>query len=132
MYTSCIEPNYGNINHDGYVRVLNKMRKDGGKLVMNHRLKWEEANGPIPKGYEINHKCKNRKCCNVDHLECLPTKEHRALDNSLRYKRRRQCISAFLETHPNLTKKTIAKLFSVSTATVGNINRLNKGITNGT
>ena len=125
-YTNCVEPNYGNVNPDGYVRVLDKPRKEGGKLVMNHRLKWEEANGPIPKGHEINHKCKNRKCYNVDHLECLPTKEHRALDNSLRYKRRAECVMAHVLAYPKISQTKIGKLFGITQSGVSGIIARNK------
>lgn len=52
---------------------------------MRHRLVWEVVNGAIPKGYEIDHLCKNRRCCRVEHLDLKLVKDHRAKDNSERY-----------------------------------------------
>lgn len=39
-----------------------------GKQVYLHRLAWAEANGPIPPGMVIAHRCDNPACFNPAHL----------------------------------------------------------------
>ncbi len=41
-----------------------------------HRLAWTHLRGPVPDGYHVHHKCHNRRCANVDHLECVSPAEH--------------------------------------------------------
>jgi HNH endonuclease len=45
-----------------------KQGKYGQLHVGVHRLAWELANGPIPKGMHVLHRCDNSRCCNPDHL----------------------------------------------------------------
>lgn len=80
----CIDPAFGYENEDGYVRILNKQRKDGGRLVMRHRWFWELEKGPIPFGMEIDHLCKNRRCCNYRHLRLITRTHHAILTNQER------------------------------------------------
>ena len=51
---------------NGYVRA-----KVGGRAKLVHRLMWEHLVGPIPEGHVIDHTCRNRACCNVEHLRCV-------------------------------------------------------------
>ncbi len=39
-----------------------------GKEELAHRVAWIIQNGPIPKGYQINHRCNNAPCINTEHL----------------------------------------------------------------
>ena len=63
------EPNSGCILWCGAVKengygVLNVE----GRTKYAHRLAWEEANGPIPAGVHVCHKCDVTACVNPDHL----------------------------------------------------------------
>ena len=39
-----------------------------GKTARTHRVSWELANGPIPIGMCVCHKCDNPACVRLDHL----------------------------------------------------------------
>ncbi|MGH7022786.1 MAG: HNH endonuclease signature motif containing protein [Caulobacteraceae bacterium] len=48
----------GTLTPGGYGRVH----------VAAHRLAWQLANGPIPAGMLVLHRCDNPRCCNPEHL----------------------------------------------------------------
>lgn len=54
---------------------------DGGYA---HRFSYETFVGPIPDGYEINHKCRVKACVAPDHLEALTPEQHRAVDRDIK------------------------------------------------
>lgn len=55
----------------GYGRMCTE-----GKLQSAHRLAYEAAVGPIPKGLELDHLCRNRGCINPEHLEPVTHREN--------------------------------------------------------
>jgi hypothetical protein len=42
-----------------------------------HRVVYELMIGPIPTGLELDHLCRNRRCCNPTHLEPVTGAENR-------------------------------------------------------
>lgn len=74
-----------------------------GKEFQAHRVLYEVAHGPIPKGLVIDHICRVKHCVNPDHLEAVTQKE-----NTLRGLRGRQithCMRGheFTETNTRTT-----------------------------
>jgi hypothetical protein len=43
--------------------------KRNGRMQLAHIIYYERYKGKVPKGLVLDHKCRNPKCCNPDHLE---------------------------------------------------------------
>lgn len=54
---------HGKVNQSGY-----GMTEVRGRYTMTHRLAYKLANGPIPDGLCVLHRCDVRRCCRPDHL----------------------------------------------------------------
>jgi hypothetical protein len=64
---------HGTRNSSGYAwHTVN------GRKVLAHRFSYESFVGPIPLGLEIDHLCRNRICCNPEHLEPVTRVENLA------------------------------------------------------
>lgn len=79
-----------------------------GKVVYTHRVAWEEAHGPIPAGYDVHHRCRERACRNVEHLELKLHDEHAAT------KLTRADARAIRALSGRFTHREIAEQFGVS------------------
>lgn len=56
---------------NGYGKIWFK-----GKTWYVHRLFYTICRGPIADGLELDHLCRNRWCCNPDHLEAVTRREN--------------------------------------------------------
>ena len=59
------------LDYDGY--YIGSYR---GKAVRAHKKIYIITHGEIPKGLVTDHLCKNRNCCNPDHLEIVTNLEN--------------------------------------------------------
>lgn len=57
--------------HGGYGRYG---RGPGTRLA--HRIIYEHLVGPVPKGLDLDHLCRNRGCVNPEHLEPVTHREN--------------------------------------------------------
>jgi len=61
----------GSTQGKGYGKVVRE-----GRQQQAHRWYWIQRNGPIPAGMQLDHLCRNRLCCNPDHLEIVTNREN--------------------------------------------------------
>ncbi len=61
----------GYVNKGGYGLISSDTRP-----LLSHRVSHTFYKGDIPKGFDIDHLCRNRSCCNPDHLEAVTRKEN--------------------------------------------------------
>jgi len=41
------------------------------RLTSSHRFAYQLLHGPVPDGLELDHLCRNRSCCNPNHLQAV-------------------------------------------------------------
>lgn len=79
------------------------MRLADGKMYRSHRVAYYLRNGSIQDDMVIDHKCKNTRCVNPDHLEQVTLKENtwRGLAPSSLAGRRESCSKGHKYTEQN-------------------------------
>lgn len=102
-------------NIDGYHRVYNGVNATP-RCIFLHRSTWEVIHGPVPEGYELDHLCRNRRCCNPSHLQLLTRSQHKTKTNLERYAVRIAAIITDIQS--GLNTKCIAEKHGVSSHTV--------------
>lgn len=118
--TPCIEATYPeySFGNDGYPRKGRS--KAQGNTTSAIKYLWEEANGPIPKGFEPDHSCKNIRCINLEHVEIITSAENNArAHRKLTADQVREIRSKLGST----TKAQLARDFGVSFMTITFIER---------
>lgn len=56
----------GNVRRDGYTKIM-----IDGRTTYAHRFAYQHFVGVIADGMVIDHRCKNRKCVNPEHLQLV-------------------------------------------------------------
>ena len=84
-----------------------------GKSYRVHLFAWQHLRGAIFDGYEVDHKCKQRRCFNVEHLEPVTKAEN--LARAGLYKLSDEDVEAIREfcVNTNHSNATIAEAYGV-------------------
>lgn len=73
------------ITRDGYVEV--KVRDNGYKknFALKHRLVWEEHNGKIPEGHNVQFRDGNKQNCDINNLYLISRADQMQDNTAIRY-----------------------------------------------
>ena len=67
------------VNVDGYIEIK---VAEPNRWRLKHRVIWEQVNGAIPKGFNVQFKNHNRQDCRLDNLYLISKAEQMAKENS--------------------------------------------------
>ena len=115
----CFVPLSHKLNQDGYFRKA--WTTSTGKVTeMFHRFIYRAHKdlAEIPKGFEIDHVCGERGCCNPKHLRLLSRKDHLSLTNRLRYQEIHEAARLTWEAHGKPDTLTLSKMLGRDHPTV--------------
>ena len=70
---------YERMDRNGYIHIKVEGKR---KLVLKHRHIWEQHNGTIPKGYNIQFKDGDRHNCDIDNLYLISKQDQMKTENS--------------------------------------------------
>lgn len=68
------------VNVEGYVEVK---VSEPNKWRLKHRVVWEQANGPIPPGHNVQFRDGNRRNCGLDNLYLISRADQLRNENSM-------------------------------------------------
>ena len=90
----------------GYGQIKSRQKKHGA-----HRISWEIANGPIPDGMFVCHRCDNPQCTNPDHL-FLGTPKDNSRDCASKKRNRNGVCLGTKNHHAKLSEKDVLAIRS--------------------
>lgn len=93
----------------------------GGKAHKAHRVVFEMANGAIPSGLHLHHKCENRACVNPDHVTLVTRAEHTRF--SPQVKLSVADVEEILRIGSSVSQRALARRFGCHQTRIGQVLR---------
>ena len=92
-----------------------------GKMQRAHRYMYEQCNGPLEEGVQLDHLCRNHSCINPDHVEPVTNavNTQRGLRAKLTWPEVNELRRLSIEEH--LSTVALGNMFDVSQAQAWNI-----------
>ena len=109
MARPCIVPTSHVLQQSGYVRIWQRSGDNRRKEGL-HRIVYRSRRGPIAPGWEVDHICQRRSCCNPEHLRCLTRADHLKVTNVQRNAERMEEARCYWEAHRHLRNVTGVEL----------------------
>lgn len=86
-----------------------------------HQFYWEQVNGPVPSGLELDHLCKNPSCVNPTHLEPVTSLENTLRGRVTKYTEDQVKEVRRLYATGEFFYRELAKMFNISTPHIAKI-----------
>lgn len=94
----------GAINNRGY-----GLAWDGEKMTTAHRMMYRRHRGEVSQGFQLDHKCRNRKCCNPEHLEAVAPSVNSSRGNKAKLTDRDVLMIRYLHAEGDSTRSIAAR-----------------------
>lgn len=90
-----------------------------GRTRNPHRIYWEQENGPVPEGLELDHLCRVRSCIRPTHLEPVTSAENQRRGNNTKVDV--TAVATIRDSYGSIPTKELAARFGI---TAGHVHRI--------